>query len=172
MKQCTYCQEIKNLDEFSPGTAKFGRQSRCKKCLAKLAKIYGSTEKGKAYQQQYWKSEAGKDNLRKYRESEKGRQTARKYIHSENGSKVLREYNRKRRIAHRDMYRARNVVNNAVADGILPKISTQKCVHCNKSAQDYHHYKGYDKENWLAVEPVCRKCHRILEKKSPNTLVV
>ena len=27
-------------------------------------------------------------------------------------------------------------------------------------AKHYHHYKGYDPEHWLDVEPLCLSCHQ------------
>jgi hypothetical protein len=43
--------------------------------------------------------------------------------------------------------------------GRLPDVTSQTCVDCGARATDYDHYKGYARENWLDVEPVCTPCH-------------
>jgi hypothetical protein len=56
--------------------------------------------------------------------------------------------------------KARTAVNNAVRDGIIPKVGTLQCVECDTVAEQYHHHNGYDKQHWLDVIPVCRGCHK------------
>jgi hypothetical protein len=56
--------------------------------------------------------------------------------------------------------RARTTVNRAVRTGKLPRASTQQCVSCGQPAKEYHHHKGYAREHWLDVEPVCHQCHK------------
>ncbi|MCA9732652.1 hypothetical protein KC799_11015 [candidate division KSB1 bacterium] len=60
--------------------------------------------------------------------------------------------------------RARSAVRQAVLAGELQHVSTQDCVKCGKQAQEWHHTKGYAPKNWLDVEPICRSCHRKLER--------
>lgn len=163
-KICTECKQLKDLNSFSPGNAKFDRHSRCKECNAKIAKEYRKTKRGKEYQKQYWKSDRGKRVLSRYKTSEKGKQAGRKYTQSKNGKEKLRQYTQSKRREDKARFQARAAVNNAVRSGKLPKVSTQKCISCYKNAQDYHHHKGHNKENWLDVIPMCRKCHRNYEK--------
>lgn len=61
--------------------------------------------------------------------------------------------------------RARSAVRQAVLAGELPHISTQECVKCGKQAQEWHHTKDYAPDNWLEVEPMCRSCHRKIERQ-------
>ena len=48
--------------------------------------------------------------------------------------------------------------NVLLAEGI-PKPRELKCVICNNQAKTYHHYKGYEKKNWLDILPLCYDCH-------------
>lgn len=41
----------------------------------------------------------------------------------------------------------------------ISKASTLQCINCENQAKQYHHHKGYDVENWLAVVPMCIACH-------------
>jgi hypothetical protein len=43
--------------------------------------------------------------------------------------------------------------------GVLERPKSLACFHCGKSASGYHHFKGYLKENWLRVLPLCDPCH-------------
>ena len=54
---------------------------------------------------------------------------------------------------------AKNFVNHAIRDGKLSRPDIKLCLYCPKSAQQYHHYLGYEPEHWLDILPVCRKCH-------------
>lgn len=54
---------------------------------------------------------------------------------------------------------ASNAVRTAVRQGLLNPVSKCLC-NCGAPARHYHHYAGYDPENWLKVEPVCNPCHK------------
>lgn len=84
------------------------------------------------------------------------------------------EYEAARRAANREEYNAYmrewqssrsnrraagNAVNNAVAAGKLPHVSTLPCNMCAGQADHYHHYKGYGELHRLDVIPLCRLCH-------------
>lgn len=58
-----------------------------------------------------------------------------------------------------DKVRAISVVNNAVRDGWLTRVSELNCQFCSKMAEQYHH-PDYTKP--LEVTPVCDTCHKIL----------
>lgn len=67
---------------------------------------------------------------------------------------------------------ARLYVTHAIERHGMPKASTLLCVDCNKQARDYDHYKGYARENWLIVKPVCRSCHFKRENlRDPNRVI-
>ena len=78
--------------------------------------------------------------------------------------KRAREYNR---IAYRrnpDKILARNVVWRSVRDGKLAKPVDMNCTDCDKPAEEYDHFNGYDKDNRLNVEAVCIPCHAARER--------
>lgn len=72
----------------------------------------------------------------------------------------LRRYKDKQKI------RARDAVSNAIKQGELPKAQTCPCHHCGRPAAVYHHYKGYRKEHFLDVVPVCDACHQTVEAEA------
>jgi hypothetical protein len=39
-------------------------------------------------------------------------------------------------------------------------VQTRRCVHCGETAAAYHHHRGYKREHFLDVVPVCRECHQ------------
>ncbi len=70
----------------------------------------------------------------------------------------IREYHRSRNAT--DERRARVAVNRAVMAGKIPRASSLPCVGCGAKAREYHHHAGYDRQNWLNVEPICSQCHK------------
>lgn len=54
---------------------------------------------------------------------------------------------------------ARYLVNREVSHGRLPPVKDLSCLHCGKSAKQYHHHKGYSKKHRLNVIPLCFPCH-------------
>jgi len=96
---------------------------------------------------------------KKYRQTEKYKATQKRYHQSEK----CRVANRKRaarfRIKYPDHFKARQVVNNAIVVGRLPRPDTLQCHYCQKQAAEYHHWDGYAKEHWFDVIPICTKCH-------------
>lgn len=65
-----------------------------------------------------------------------------------------------------DKVSAGYAVHRAVwSSGVLPQVSSQKCVKCGSQAAHYHHYLGYAPEHWLDVEPLCNRCHYQSELK-------
>ncbi len=57
---------------------------------------------------------------------------------------------------HPDHVKARVAVKEAVKNGSLVK---ERCEECHDPNVHAHHYKGYAKENWLAVQWLCNKHH-------------
>lgn len=55
--------------------------------------------------------------------------------------------------------RAHYAVHKAVVSGTIPQAGTRRCVHCGKTAEVYHHHKGYAQEHALSVEALCTVCH-------------
>ena len=84
-----------------------------------------------------------KEASRLYRASLRGRAT-----------RKFRRYRDKQKI------RARDAVSNAIKRGDLPKVQTRRCIHCGETAAAYHHHRGYKREHFLDVVPVCHECHQ------------
>lgn len=74
-------------------------------------------------------------------------------------------YQKKTRKKFANKYKARELIATEVKRGNIPKISFLVCKICNKQAQEYHHYLGYEKKQWLDVIPLCINCHKIEDKK-------
>lgn len=168
-KTCTKCKIIKSLSEFGKESRSTdGHYSSCKVCHAARVKQYRQTEKGKenhrASSARHSRSEKGKRKRKQYDQSENGKAAKARYNRSENG----KEKNRARdaRYRHTDggklRVQARRAVNEAVRTGQLPPATTLQCTYCEKSAEQYHHHKGYEPEHWLDVIPLCSDCHRIV----------
>jgi hypothetical protein len=64
---------------------------------------------------------------------------------------------RRYRERHPEKSRARGAVWIQIRRG-MPKAKDLSCVDCGKPAQRYDHYKGYEREHWLDVQPVCVRC--------------
>ena len=54
--------------------------------------------------------------------------------------------------------KAKDHVAWLVRSGKKPPARTLKCRQCGKQAEEYHHHKGYAKEHWEDVIPLCRSC--------------
>ena len=128
----------------------FGKIKRCSKCgeLKPLDEFYKSSARGrqnycKKCSAEYGQSPKGKANMKRYRRTEKGRATAR--CHG------IRYQER-----HPDQRRVKHIVNHAVENNRMPRVTTLICTDCNKPAQHYHHD---DYEKPLDVVPLCQICH-------------
>lgn len=55
-----------------------------------------------------------------------------------------------------DKYKARATAKEAEKSG---KLVRQPCEVCGVEQVHGHHYKGYEKENWLDIQWLCRKHH-------------
>ena len=69
-----------------------------------------------------------------------------------------------------DKKQARRRVNYLVEQGRIPRPNDLPCVDCAdelglpSTRHEYDHAKGYDDDNQLYVEPVCRRCHENREE--------
>ena len=64
--------------------------------------------------------------------------------------------------------KAKDHVGWLVRSGKKPPARTLKCRQCGKQAEEYHHHKGYAKENWGDVIPLCRSCQNIKSNYSDS----
>ncbi len=136
MKTCPICCQERMLDEFYRcPKAKDGLRYHCKACEKILQRKYRKTKKGKVA-------------IRRYFQSEKGKYAHKRFC-----------------MRHPKRIQAKNAVTHAVETGKIPHIKTRRCYFCYEKAQEYHHYKGYERRFWLDVIPVCIKCHIRLRRK-------
>ena len=138
IKICCHCKQSKPTPEFSKNSSrKDGLSHNCKTC-------------------EY-------SRLIKYRHTDKGREfhitAAKRYKQTAQGKRVTRISSKKYRDKSKIKTKARYVVSEAVRKGLLPKPDTAKCRLCPEQGQEYHHHRGYEKEHWLDVIPVCTSCH-------------
>jgi hypothetical protein len=142
-KVCSRCKKTKPLSFFhKDASCKDGHTRACKECISAWSKaVYRANPQKVLTKNAAW-----------YRSNpEKGK-----------------AYQRKYQSVHRDKLRkqkeARQAVRNAVRSGKLPPVKTLKCIRCGNQARDYHHHKGYAEKHQLDVIPVCRPCHRIIDR--------
>jgi len=184
-KQCTKCKQIKPLGEFHKrSSSSDGYRCACKQCRKKDQVTWYEEKGGRAYKKRYRQTEQGKEvhrrESRKYRQSKKGKISQKrgrlKYDKTEKGKAQAlknrqkwikekgKEYQRNAVQQNLNQYKAYQSVRTAIEKGELPKPSTLPCKFCFddahlKSAEEYHHHKGYAREHWLDVIPLCKKCH-------------
>lgn len=157
MKQCNKCGERKPYDCFHVDKAKKdGLRRECKECSIARVRAYRQSERGQANLAAYKTSEFRKAAYEKYNNSDKARTAARKYTLSEKGQSIITAY----RLSHPEQARAGRAVRYAVSRKLIPSVSTLPCAHCGQKAAGYHHHKGYAREHWFDVLPLCTKCHR------------
>lgn len=174
-KICTICRRDLPVSEFGKRSAcPDGLCPGCKQCYGKSTRTPEARARAAARQRIYHKSEAGIRLLEKYKQSGKLQQIKRRYYYSERGTKRRKEYSqsdagraatrrriRRYEIKNRQKKRAHAALNYAVKAGKLPPAKTHKCTRCTNQASQYHHYLGYEKQHYLDVIALCRRCHLI-----------
>jgi len=173
-KQCSKCKEFKPLSDYYKDSRKDGKYyPHCKTCHKVYIVNWQHTEKGKDYRRRYRRSESGKKSDQQYQHGSKGKATAQRFRDSKKGQEYRKEYfskpEVKRKVRERayeriskepHKHQARVAVSNAIKTGIMSPVQDCKCIDCGKTAQEYHHHQGYEKEQWLNVVPLCRNCHK------------
>lgn len=153
-KVCRKCGTEKPLNEFWKRSAtKDGLYTCCKAC-----------EKPAHYERckKYIKSEKGQKRLKRFRRTEHAKLLQKRWRTSEKGKQYEKSQWPLKRIIYRKQKGAVRAVGNAVRRNKLPKAKDVKCYCCNGQAEHWHHYQGYEKENWLKVIPVCYRCHMLI----------
>jgi hypothetical protein len=160
MKTCTKCKESKPLSSFyRHNTHKSGYRYECKSCSRIVNVNYcadeGNKKKLRDYQRKYAQTEEGKKILKsisiRYTRSEKGKVARRRNV------KIFRQ-------GHPLQVQAMEAVRCAIRRGAIPRPDSLIC-SCGEKAKQYHHYKGYAKENWLDVIAKCIPCHVAIHRK-------
>ena len=137
MKKCTRCKQDKPLAEFSKGNHFHGKQWWCKKCSNVHRLIYMEND-GREIQQlanRRWQ----KNNLEKIR--------------------VQRRKDKLKESCRR-IYRAQRAIRGAKRKGDI--VASETCEKCGSYKNIHAHHWSYDKEQWLNVLWLCRKCHLAL----------
>lgn len=166
LKVCKRCAAEKPLASFgSHSHTKDGLQSRCKDCINAVSRAYRATPEAKEKMHEYHRRAVVKERVKEKDKARRNSPIGKKQITE--AHRRYRESERGRIAAARTKERdvssgkriARIAVNNAVRDGRLPKVSTMICCSCGVPAEEFHHHRGYAKESWLDVIPLCRRCH-------------
>jgi hypothetical protein len=195
LKRCTACKKEKTNNEYHKDKYRpDGLTQQCKECR-KQAKIRyyqipGSREKSRQYSKKHYKEnrearmeydrirrqnpevqKREKENSRKHRRTpehrQKDREVKRKLAKDPNYKQKRKEYDRYRRETQYLKVRAREVVRKAVYRKKIPPASDLACdwSGCQKQANEYHHYKGYERENWMDIQPLCYEHHGLIHQE-------
>lgn len=82
---------------------------------------------------------------------------------------INREWYRRNRVRKRITTRAHLAVMQAIAKGVLVRPSVcSKCAQLNTKIEASH--SSYEKADWLNVQWLCPKCHRLLDAENPKSL--
>lgn len=162
-KRCSKCGEVKPLTEYHKDARnKDGFYGHCKACHYKMTHAYEQTERGKAVvsksRREWYEERGGREITRARSARPSAIQQRALYRQTEAGKEAQKRKDKKRVLVHPQKIKAKNAVNHAVASGILPAVSTMKCVRCGNQAEHYHH-ESYAKEDFLRVIPLCQECH-------------
>jgi hypothetical protein len=112
-----------------------------------------------------------KETSRKYKRTpeyrKKDRDTKRELAKDPNYKQKRKEYDRRRRKTQYLKVRAREVVRKAVYKKKIPSAKLLPCAWPGrqKHADEYHHHKGYEKEKWMDVQPLCYEHHGLIHQE-------
>jgi hypothetical protein len=176
-KKCRKCGQVKPRDAFAPRKAGLdGLNAQCRDCRNAVVRAYRSTDEGKANTNAASKRYRSKDEAKARRRLlERERyasdpayrarviENARRFAATECGKAAARRSRAKYVENNGDKVKARSVVNHAIESGKLPEPDSLDCAGCGRPADEYHHHKGYDAENWLNVVAVCKGCHEAID---------
>ena len=154
--QREYQQTEKGRQAMKRGMSKYHRTQKYKESR----KRYKNSAKGKESRERYENSAKGIAYYTAYYKSEKNKERCRKYFQTKMGRIVKRRAAAKQRRIHRNRVLARQRIWWKVKSGQLPRPDTLQCHFCGHKAIQYHHYLGYEPEQWLNVVPSCRKCDK------------
>ena len=170
-KTCSKCTVTKTVESFNrDASRKDGRSAYCRDCDRARAKVYISRPEIILHREQTAKTYYAKNkeriyqNVRNYRATVKGKRMAATsyaaWAKSATGKAWLKAFND----ARPEMAKARHAVRMAIKRGVLAR--PEECETCwQRGVVQAHHYKGYQKENWLHVQWLCIPCHNHANRK-------
>ena len=135
---CKKCQKDKDDSHFH------AKKKACKSCVSEYNKEY------------HLKTYPFNEDIR---EGYKKRASIWAKNNPEKRAIIAKNRNLKEKIEFPEKVKCRQLVNQRVRFGRMPRPSSLPCHYCAKQAEHYHHYKGYNFENRYDVLPVCAKCH-------------
>lgn len=149
MKTCFKCHQIKPLDDFyRHSQMSDGRVNKCKECNKTDVK------KNRASKVDYYKAYDAK----RFQDDPRVKERHLIYMQTDAGKVSHRQSILKGRAKSPEKYHARNIVNNAVRDGILIKPSScEMCKNDFISRLIHGHHEDYNKP--LEVMWLCPACH-------------
>ena len=138
-KECPACQQWHSLPDFGKNKLRNDGLTRlCKICKNQDARLRDRTPENRI----------------------KNTARVRRYRQTKSGQVACRRADRNNRTRHPEKMSAGSAVAYAVMSGRLPRTSSCACADCGKQAE-HHHHESYEKEHWLDVVPLCRRCHMI-----------
>jgi hypothetical protein len=169
VKRCIKCGQEKALDAFNLVTVgKLRRRTDCKACQAVYIRAYRAVHRVElvAANRAYNRTPERRAVARRYHADHRDDRAVANQAYSRTPLRRAAQ-KRLRESAHgKIVIAARNAVNHAVTAGTLTRPTT--CPECggdgNGRVIEAHHHKGYDREVWLDVAWLCRRCHVATEQ--------
>ena len=152
-KTCRTCKQTKPITDFAKRLNSCdGYRNECKNC--------------KYQQERHWlrfqTTTRNPDEIRKQRNYQKCYQ--KQYSQTHKGIVVRQKALDRYTINHPERRDAKAAVRQAVKIGELAPVGSLQC-SCGEPANQYHHHKGYAREHWLDIIPLCKKCHTLTRRK-------
>jgi hypothetical protein len=145
-KRCVRCDEVKPINCFYRSKKnKDGYQAYCSEC----------------------DKETNRERMARCREDKTVYRTRNKYK-IDNKKKSVKESKKRYNEKNSHKIKAWSELHKAIARNELPSAKELVCRWCEQPASEYHHYKGYSKDNWLSVIPLCTDCHGMAHWRKDN----
>ena len=169
-------QKWRNSESGKASEEEYNNSERGQALRREATDRYQQSDKGKKTAAEYRHTDKYKATQKEWRESESGQESLRRAAKKHNATTVRKagnvSNNKLFRERHPDKVRAQGAVSNAVRDGNLSRPDT--CSNCSFNVSivgpmQAHHHKGYEREFWLDIVWLCRRCHMTEHKKLRQT---
>jgi hypothetical protein len=151
-KTCCHCRRTLPLDQFYRNRATpDGYTRECRTCAKERASAHYRENRERILSEQrgHYLAHSTEVQARNRAWLEANRERHRPY---------LRAYNREYRRKYPERHRAGSAVADALKSGKIQRQET--CAMCGAAPTEAHHHRGYEKEHYLDVIWLCRRCHR------------